>query len=224
MSVLIRSVDRLTQSKNRQIYCDAKRATVENVTRVLIDFVHETDSDDLPVSVIEKAKLVFLDSVGCAVAAHSTQSGKICKDLATDEGGRLEATIIGGDRTSCKNVAFANGILINALEFDSNLTSLTHVAPYVIPACLASAERARSGGREFLTACVLGFDIAARIGSSIRPDRYLTGEHPDIALTVNPRFSYAPTVFGATLGACKLLGLSAEQMANAFGFGIRSNI
>lgn len=158
------------------------------------------------------------------MAAHSTQSGKICKDLATDEGGRLEATIIGGDRTSCKNVAFANGILINALEFDSNLTSLTHVAPYVIPACLASAERARSGGREFLTACVLGFDIAARIGSSIRPDRYLTGEHPDIALTVNPRFSYAPTVFGATLGACKLLGLSAEQMANAFGFGIRSNI
>ena len=204
--------------KNRGNATSAKRVLVEKITRVLIDFVHETEPNDLPDSVIEKAKLVFLDSVGCSVAAHSTQSGKICMDLVADQGGRAEATIIGGGRTSCKNAAFVNGILINALEFDSNLTSLTHVAPYVIPACLAGAERSRSNGRDFLTACVLSFDIAARIGSSIQPDRYVTGKHPDISLAFNPRFSYAPAVFGATLGVCKLLGLSADQMANAFGY------
>ena len=112
-----------------------------SVADTLAAFVAGTTFDDLPADVVHESKRILVDSLGCAVAGIDDMKGRIAVEFAGMLGGVDEtATIFGSARrSSVFGAAFANGELINALDFDAVLPP-GHVSPYVLPGALAVAE------------------------------------------------------------------------------------
>lgn len=188
----------------------------EGVTSKVVDFTLRLEFDDLPRDVIDKTKLVLLDSIGCAFGGYVTDRAKLALELVEESGGNPQASIIGGRRTSYDRAAFANAELITALDYDC-LGPLKgqHVTPYVTPPSLAMAEKTHASGKELITALALAHEIGGRFLGSLAAHRVPKEEPP--YYEYYPRFSHAYTIFGGVAGACKVLGLNAEKTLNAFG-------
>jgi 2-methylcitrate dehydratase PrpD len=128
--------------------------------------------------------------------------------LAAFSGGK-QATIIGrGEGIDALSAAFLNAASANVLDFcDTHVPTAIHPTAPVVPGLLALAEMMPIDGRDFLLALVLGHEIECRIGVVISPSHYKRGWH--ITSTCG--------VFGAAVGAGKLLKLTAQQMVWALG-------
>jgi len=72
-----------------------------------------------------------------------------------------------------------------------------------------------ASGKDLITAIALGHEIGGRLGSSVASFKIPTKEPPYNEWA--PRYSYTTASFGAVAAAGKILGLSSEQMSNAFG-------
>lgn len=178
-----------------------------SVTEALVDYAMETRFEDLPSDVIDRAKLCILDSIGCALGGFKTRIGSSII-AALGESNSKESTIIGhGGKVACKDAAFINSTLTNALDYDDD-NWVGHPSATTMPATLATAELVGASGKEFLTSFVVGYEVATRIGRAIWPSRerykkvWGVGTHQ---------------AFGAVSAACKLLGLSRFETLNAFG-------
>jgi 2-methylcitrate dehydratase PrpD len=180
----------------------------------LAGFTSETQFSDIPPAVVEESKRVLLDSVGCALGGIDHPKGRIGIDYGRIVGGSGgDATIIGtADRVSVFGAAFANGELINALDFDAVLPP-GHVSPYVLPAALAVAESERSTGKELITAIAVSHEMSYRFGKSMD----WTRDTEDGKVSVSAVLGYTSTVFGATAAVARMRGLSSEVVANALG-------
>lgn len=186
-------------------------------TQELVNFVAETDFKDIPSPVVQKTKQVLLDSIGCALGSYAVDRARIALEFVKELGGKEQATVIGDSKTSLALAAFANGELINALDYDALGPGLGgHIVPYIIPPSLAIGERVKASGKDLIAALALALEIGSRVRSSMPQLRILTEEPPYFGHV--PRSSHAtPAVFGAVAGGCKLLGLDAKKIANAFG-------
>ncbi len=189
----------------------------QGITSTVAKFAVKTSYSDLPDPVIEKVKQILLDSIGCALGGYVVDRSKIALELVEELGGHPQATIIGNQKTSYALAAFANGELINALDYDANGPLTPHVIPYVIPPTLAMAERVEASGKDLITALAIGHEIGGRVASSLAQHRVLIEEPPYYEWS--PRFGFTPTVFGAVAGAAKILRLNEEKLSNAFGIG-----
>lgn len=184
-------------------------------TQALVDFTLKTTFDDLPGPVVKQGKRLLLDAIGCALAARVTEKARIVKDFVEAQGGNDRATVVGQHRTSYALAAFANGELINALDYDAMGPITGHITPYVTPPCLAMAEKGGASGKDLLTAMVMAHEVGGRILSSMAQRRVSIPEPPFYEDA--PRYGFSPTVFGGVVGACKLLKLGGETTANALG-------
>jgi 2-methylcitrate dehydratase PrpD len=183
---------------------------MSNLCQELANFAVETKWEDLPAPVVREAKFILLDSIGCALAAIPTDPAKMAISLARKLGGPSESSIIGvGDRVSCSGAAFANGQLINALDYDAS-TPGGHTPPYVIPPALAMAESTGASGKDLILAIVLGFELTARLAEAM-PDNMM------MRFSQLQRHGFSNCSFGAAIGAGKLLKLDQEKMSNALG-------
>jgi 2-methylcitrate dehydratase PrpD len=95
----------------------------------------------------------------------------------------------------------------HALDFDDTFDRAGNIHPGVstLAASLAIAEmHGKISGCDFVLAVTLGLDVACRLAFAATVDR---GWHRTAAFGI----------FGATAAASKLLGLTVEQIVNAFG-------
>lgn len=184
----------------------------ETLVERLAAFTEATQSGRLPADVVLECKRLVLDSVGCALAATEHPKGRIGVEYGKlISGGSTEATILGtGGRASVFGAAFANGELMNALDFDSVLPP-GHVSPYVLPAALAVGENRRVTGEALIGAVALSHEMSYRFGKAM--DYLRDTENGEVALS--PVLGFASTVFGATAAIGKLNGHSPETVANA---------
>ncbi len=185
------------------------------ITQLLAEFGLSMSFQQLPGEAVDKAKLLMLDSMGCALGSYSVERGRIAVEFADELGGKTEAHIIGGRKTSCCAASFANGELINAMDFDALNLPPGHSCAYVLPPCFAIGESVHASGKDLITAAVLAQEIAGRVTGSIAQLRLPTSSPP--YYEESPRFTHASSLFGGVAGACRLLGLNAIQTANAFG-------
>jgi 2-methylcitrate dehydratase PrpD len=171
-------------------------------TRTIAQFACDTDFATLPAELIDETKYLVLDHAGCAVAGSSVAKGTIAVELARQLGGTPQATILGqAGKVSSANAAFANGELMNALDWDA----IPHTLPCVIAPCLALAEQCKASGRDLILAIQIGYEIASRLAEVLPGD-----------LEEQPH-GYGSCVLGAVAGAGRILGLTQEQMENALG-------
>jgi 2-methylcitrate dehydratase PrpD len=181
----------------------------ETTTEHLARFAASLSYDDIPLRVREQCKDVLLDTLACALAGHAgEETGQVSRfaaSLATSS----ESTVIGGGNLSLAGATLLNGYLITAVTMcDIHRSTLTHVTPEVVPPALLIAERDNASGRDLLVALAAGFEVTTRVG--------IGSDYP----AVRARGYHGPGVFGpfgAAAAAGRLLGLSAEAMARAFG-------
>ncbi|MDO8569043.1 MAG: MmgE/PrpD family protein [Dehalococcoidales bacterium] len=162
--------------------------------------------DMLPENVVHQAKRSLLDSLGCAIGAYDAPGRAICEDLARELGGPREATLFGsGRRTSALNATFVNSFLVRYLDYN-DMGGGIHSSD-AIAAVLAVAERQKAGGREFLTAMVISYELGARFNEA-----NITSSFEEKGWTADVRGGLnMPPALG------KLMGLNEEQIANAIG-------
>jgi len=180
-----------------------------SLTEGLAQFVARLRYEDLPPQVVEQAKRVLVDAVGCALGAYKEDARKVgVVRRLVGQFGAGSATVLGGDRSHPTVAAFANGFLVNATDNDdTHKRALLHTGSVVVPAALAATEVREGSGRDLLVAIVAGYEVAVRIGMAVMPTHY--------------RFWHSTATnghFGAAAAASSAFGLDAQGVLTALGF------
>ncbi|SAK80099.1 MmgE/PrpD family protein [Caballeronia ptereochthonis] len=188
------------------------------LTQTLAEFVTETRFEHLPAAVVAESRRLLLDTIGCALGAVRTESGRIAFDYVSQLGGKPDATVIGAaTRSSTVNAAYANARLANVLDADDTFPTSTHFGNATVFSALALAETQAMHGRELLAAIAVGFDLGARIGSWMGAPMQIENGR---VTGWNELGGPAATIAWAAIGAASnIAGLNARQANHAFGIG-----
>lgn len=182
-------------------------ADPRTISERVAQHVAALEYDALPASVIDVSKKLMLDTLAVAWGGRDAPGAPESHALLTADGGKQESTIWGyGGKLPASGAAFLNSLFGAALDYDA--VNNVHADVVALPAALAVAERQHASGKEFLTAYVLGADLACRLGGAI------TGPHKGWFTTS----IYG--VFGAAAAAARLLGLKPEAIAHSFGIAL----
>lgn len=184
-------------------------------TERLAEHIVKAKYEDLPREVIEKTKRHILDTLGVMFPPSTFERGcQVLEEIAREGSGKEESTIIGfGGKAPCWMAAFVNGSLCHPMDYDDTVDEFpNHPSGHTFPAAFAVAEKIGSiSGKEFITAVALGVDLNVRLTAA--PTGRVGEDYPWFSV---PVFG----VFSATAAAGKLLGLTTEQMINAFGISV----
>src|SRR6201996_8514834 len=198
--------DFVKEGQSRRAVGESRRAVGES--RQLAEFVASTTFTDLPADVVERMKLYLLDTLAAGLAGSQQPWSRMVLDAERDRGGSGPCRVLGSAvMMAPASAALVNGTMVGAFELEHS----AHLAPpggTVPPATLAAAEAAEASGRDVLLACVLGYEVACRIGEA--QTRAVEDERGFHNPAVNGPFSSA-----AAVG--KIIGLDAGRQLNAFG-------
>jgi 2-methylcitrate dehydratase PrpD len=145
------------------------RMTADHVFR----FIHDLRFDDLPDDVVRQSQRCLLDLIGTAAGGSTTDTARLIRAHAAryfgpgeDAGARL---LLDGRRVSPVGAALAGGMMIDSLDcHDGHVLTKGHAGAGIFPALLALLDTGGDvGGREFLAALVLGYEIATRAGIAL---------------------------------------------------------
>lgn len=137
------------------------------IEKRLAEFVSERKFEDLPQEPVDIIKNVILTVLGTTIAGATSEGCEALVNQVKEWGGKKEATIlIHGGKVPAYNAALVNSAMARALDFCDAMMPGMHVGSSSVPTALAMAELVGGcSGKEFLTALVLGTEIAARINS-----------------------------------------------------------
>jgi 2-methylcitrate dehydratase PrpD len=168
-------------------------------THELTHFVLATQFKDFPRNVVEQSKVAVLDYLGSASYGSTKDwSRKICSYVKQ----------IDSKKASPQYAALANGTMGHGFELDDfHTAALVHPGAVVIPAALATAEKEKVSGKEFLTAVILGYEVMVRLGLVLGIAHSLRGFHA--TGTTGP--------FGSATAAGRITKLNKDRMLNAYG-------
>jgi 2-methylcitrate dehydratase PrpD len=175
---------------------------------MLAEHVCRTTFAALPPDAVRATKRDVLDTLGAVLGGSVAPGISELVTLVQRWGGREESSLllIGG-KVPAPQAALINATMGHALDFDDTFDRAGNIHPGVstLAASLAAAELLGGvSGRDFVLAITLGLDVACRLALAATVDR---GWHRTAAIGI----------FGATAAAGKLLGLTVEQLVNAFG-------
>jgi 2-methylcitrate dehydratase PrpD len=178
-------------------------------TRGIAEFVSGLRHDAIPREVRERAKLLVLDSLGCALYGARLPWCRILqRTLAKLDRSRTCAVWGTRQRLSAPHAALANGTQVQGFELDDvHRQGVLHVGAVVLPALVAVAELRRMSGREFLASAVAGYEIGPRVGLCMGQEHIGQGWHSGATLGV----------FSAAAGAARGLALDADRTVHALG-------
>jgi len=182
-----------------------------SLTQAIAEFALSPANTDQQITPDDQtaAKVLLLDALGCALAGWRAEGCQPVVDQMRAWGGASEARVLfHGDAMPAPNAAFANGVMIHALDLDDvYIPGTLHLSSVVVPALLAAAEHSRASGGDTLRALIVGVEVAARIERLGRDHRRGQGFLPT---------SLAGS-FGAVMAAARVGGLTAGQCVQAMG-------
>ena len=164
---------------------------------------------DVPQPVVEKAKLVFLDTLGIALASSTMDFGAMVTNVAQKLGGTNSSLLIGtSKRVAAANAVIANGTLAHGLDYDDTLEeAIVHTGCCAGMTALAVGEEVDASGAAVLEAVIAGTEVLCKVGLVAPGKFHARGFHPTAICST----------FGAAAAAGKLYGLSLDQWVDAFG-------
>ncbi len=174
----------------------------------LARFVAETRWEDIPQAVQQHAKRVLLDTLGVILAGSAQpEVARLRQQLIAASGGG--ATVLARDWPSSdpRTTALLNGIAGRSIELcEGHRYVSCQAAIQIVPAVLAVGEAFNGSGREALTALIVGYDAAVRIGACLtsRALAHQNGQAP---------------LLGAVAAAARLRGLNASATSRALRIG-----
>jgi 2-methylcitrate dehydratase len=157
--------------------------------------------------VLRQARLLVLDSIGCALAAIDAAAVDGVVQFANELGGPPESTIIGAGKVSVLNAVLANGALVRVLDLNDIMFMQSEGHLVVgghrsdnIPVALALGEKVGSTGTDVLEAIIIGYELYGRLRARIRYPSPFDGT------------SVSGLVAAAMAG--RLMGLDRERQAH----------
>lgn len=182
----------------------------DTYTRELARWIAGHRFEDTPADVIERLKLLMLDSIGCGIFGSLLPWSKLAIDTIAAIDGNGTTSVWGTEhRMSPPHAALLNGTFVQGFELDDvHMLGIQHSGATVIPAALAVAEhRGGIDGRRFLAGAVCGYETVLRVGQCLGPRHMARGWQP--AGTNSP--------FAAAAAVGNILGLLENQMVHALG-------
>lgn len=181
-----------------------------SISRILSELTLDTLNDDIPDSSYNAATRMVLDTIACAYSGKHAPGIDDLIELEIELSARGSGTVFfNSPKLALPSAAFCNSAMIHAMDFDNNYPGADiHILSIVVPVAEACAENSNCSGRDFLSAIILGVEVAARISKP-----YVAAERSH---------SYFLTTslaggWGGVATAARLLGLSSSQMINAMG-------
>ncbi len=189
----------------------AEHANGANVhTRRIAEFVSGLTYGQIPAEVVERIKLLILDSLGCAIYGANLEWCRILRCTLEKLDTTRTTSVWGTDaKLSSDHAALINGTQVQGFELDDvHRKAVLHVGAVTLPALIAVAEsRAQLSGRDFLTAAVAGYEIGPRVGLCMGQEHIGQGWHSGATVGV----------FSAAAGASRALSLDAAKTVHALG-------
>lgn len=174
--------------------------------RAFASFARELGHDDPPEEVRAYARRLLLDFLGTAVGGRS--SAEVRALTGPDQLGEApaRATVLGTDRRiPAADAAFANGCAADAYEHQDGYRFGGFHPSHLIPAVLALAEGERVGTAELVTAVIVGYEVADRIGEALHPKATPKGWFPTAA------------AYGGAAAAARAAGHGSDRIEQALG-------
>src|SRR5215472_13669566 len=184
------------------------------VARELAEFLTETSVTDLPPQAIEHAAMLIASTLASSAMGSGLASSAIIRSLARERGGTSDASLWfdTGPKLPAAEAAQVNAVTSDAAASDdSDLRNIVHAGTTLVATTLAIAERTDAGGEQILTAIVLGYEAAGRIGEAITPGFRARGFHGCLV-----------AIFGGAVAAGRLLRLDAAHLAQAIALSATS--
>ncbi len=183
-------------------------------TRQLADFAAGIKLSHVPPEVVDRAKGIVLDGIGCGLYGARVKWTEILAGVVRKlepQGG--QASIWGrGETASAVNAALVNGTMIQGYELDDvHAPGALHSCAIVLPAACAAAEYIGAdnvNGEKLLLSIIAGFEIGPRVGMCLgREHMLLNGWHSGAIVAAFP----------AAVTAGIVLGLTGDQFFQALG-------
>jgi 2-methylcitrate dehydratase PrpD len=158
---------------------------------------------------VDKTKLVFLDTLGIALASSTMDFGRMVRNVAQKLGGPNSSRLIGSPlKVAAANAVLANGTLAHGLDYDDTLeAAIVHTGCCAGITALAVGEELGASGKAVLEAAIAATEVMCKIGLVAPGKFHARGFHPTALCST----------FGAAAAAGKLYGLQPAQWMDAFG-------
>ena len=178
-------------------------------TTDLAAFTSRLKFSDIPEPVVRRTEDLFLDWLASAIAGQTARPVQIITQFCRSQGLANGPSEVLAERAgnSPYLAAMANAAASHVVEQDDlHNSSVLHPATVVFPPALAVAQSIGASGKEFLTACVAGYEVGIRVGEFLGRSHYTV-------------FHTTGTVgtLAAAAAVGHLLKLDTTQMNHAFG-------
>lgn len=157
----------------------------------------------LPRAVVDRTKLVLLDTLGCALGALEAEPLRLARQVISEQGGNPQATPIGvGWKTASDQAAFLDGIALRYLDLNDYSTVGGHPSINVAPA-LSVTEAQGLSGKELILATVIGYEVQLRLHEAAKHGKQAGWDHS------------TGVHYSAAAAAARLLDLAPLRIAHA---------
>jgi 2-methylcitrate dehydratase PrpD len=185
----------------------------EGLTAALAEYAVNARFADMPADVVDSAKRVTLDTLGCIVLGSTLPGGDIMAKYIRTIGSNGTSTVVGKDFTTAPALAaLTNGTSAHSDELDGSHKSWGHPAGPAVAVALATCELENKGGAELLNAVALMHDVGARVFTAL-------GSRSAI-LQTHHIHSTGPYSIGTAAAAANVLGLTQMQCQYAMGIAL----
>ena len=164
---------------------------------------------EIPNEVIDKLKLIFMDSLGLIFASRNEDYIKAIKQSFTDSG---NCTVPGHLEKLCPSDAIVlNGTAIHGEDFDDTFEGTpVHVGSVMCSSLLTAAEYYKLKPKEILKGLAVGSELMCRLALVSPMAIHKQGFHPTAILGA----------FGASIGISKILKNSVLQTTSSLGIAV----
>lgn len=169
----------------------------------ITSFIEKSDYRDFPSSVIEKAKLCLLDTLGALLGGAHTPAGQKALLLSLES----EPSPLLFPQEMALMRIYALSTMASSLDIEDGYNlARGHPGSTVIPPSLLLGTRKKIGGRELITAIIIGYEIALRCGEIINRE-----------YTKKAHGSGTFGIYGSAAACSHILGLGAKSIRHALG-------
>jgi 2-methylcitrate dehydratase len=183
----------------------------------IAQFVAQARYEDLPRTVVEKAKQQIVFFLSRALEGHDAYEAIQASRVVTPATAGPGATVIGEPvRLNPADAAFSNCARMRGAGGRDDVTwpGGIHTGVITLPTALAMAETVHAPGRDLLLALVLGYEVPNKLARLADPWNSTNPRRP-----TNVYGAFAPiTVAG------RLMRLDAEGLARAYGYAVNLGI
>jgi 2-methylcitrate dehydratase PrpD len=176
----------------------------------LARFAASIDLEHLDGDVVHAVKTNVLDTLSCAIAGSSAPAIDEITGLVREWGGTGQSDMfVFGGRFPAHQAAWVNSGMAHARDYDdTHDAAILHAGVSTVPAAIAAAQlRGGLSGADLVAAVAAGLEVTCRLGVAVQVDIVESG------------FIYSSLLgyFGATAAAGRALGLTEDELHNAFG-------